>query len=81
MLLVSIWVKELFEPAVFQRKASRTKQTKKCLSTFSHSAVQILASPTSIAGGAPKCKTREFNKHYQTHLINKLVYKKNQSGQ
>ena len=31
-----------------------------CLSTFSHDAVRILASPESIAGGAPKCKTREL---------------------
>ena len=31
-----------------------------CLSSFSHDAVQILASPESIAGGAPNCKTGEF---------------------
>ena len=30
------------------------------LSTFSHDAVRILASPESIAGGAPNCKTREL---------------------
>ena len=30
------------------------------LLTFSHDAVQILASPESIAGGAPNCKTGEF---------------------
>ena len=30
------------------------------LSTFSHDAVRILASPESIAGGAPNCKTGEF---------------------
>ena len=33
-----------------------------CLSTFSHDAVQILASPESIAGGPPNCKTGEFGK-------------------
>ena len=32
-----------------------------CLSTFSHDEVQILASPKSIAGGAPNCKTGELN--------------------
>ena len=31
-----------------------------CLSTFSHDVVQILASPESIAGGAPNCKTGEL---------------------
>ena len=31
------------------------------LSTFSHDAVHILASPESIAGGAPNCKTGELN--------------------
>ena len=31
-----------------------------CLSTFSHDAVRILASPESIAGGAPNCNTGEF---------------------
>ena len=31
-----------------------------CLSTFSHDAVRIFASPESIAGGAPNCKTGEF---------------------
>ena len=30
-----------------------------CLSTFSHDAVRILASPESKAGGAPNCKTGE----------------------
>ena len=32
-----------------------------CLTTFSHDAVHILASPESIAGGAPNCKTGEFD--------------------
>ena len=32
-----------------------------CLSTFSHDAVGILASPESIAGGAPNCKMGDFN--------------------
>ena len=31
-----------------------------CLSTFSHDAVRILASPESITGGAPNCKMEEF---------------------
>ena len=31
-----------------------------CRSTFSHDAVRILASPKSIAGGAPNCKTVEL---------------------
>ena len=31
-----------------------------CLSTFSHDAVRILASPASIAGGAPNCKPGEL---------------------
>ena len=31
-----------------------------CLSTFSHDAVRILASPESNAGGAPNCKTGEL---------------------
>ena len=31
------------------------------LSTFSHDAVHILASPESITGGAPNCKTGELN--------------------
>ena len=31
-----------------------------CLLTFSHDAVQILASPESIAGGAPNRKTGEL---------------------
>ena len=30
------------------------------LSTFSHDAVRILASPESITGGAPNCKAGEF---------------------
>ena len=30
------------------------------LSTFSHDAARILASPESIAGGAPNCKTGEL---------------------
>ena len=31
------------------------------LSTFSHDAVRILASPESIAGGETKCKTGELH--------------------
>ena len=31
-----------------------------CLLTFSHDAEPILASPESIAGGAPNCKTGEL---------------------
>ena len=31
------------------------------LLTFSHDAVRILASPESIAGGAPNCKTGELS--------------------
>ena len=31
-----------------------------CLSTFSHDAVRILASPESITGGTPNYKMEEF---------------------
>ena len=41
------------------------------MSTFSHDAVQILASPESIAGGAPNCKTREsIEQQTFSHLVN-----------
>ena len=42
-----------------------------CLSTFSHDAVQILASPESIAGDAPNCKMGEL---YQDHLLLKTQH-------
>ena len=32
-----------------------------CLLTFSHDAVRILASPESIAGGAPNCQMGELH--------------------
>ena len=32
----------------------------KCLLTFSHDAVRILASPESFAGGPPNCKMGEL---------------------
>ena len=34
-----------------------------CLLTFSHDAVQILASPESIAGGALNCKTGKLGNY------------------
>ena len=37
------------------------------LSTFSHDAVRILASPESIAGGAPNCKTGELPTEIKHH--------------
>ena len=44
----------------------------KCLSTFSHDAVRILASPESIAGGAPNCKTGELSEPFVKLLPSSL---------
>ena len=41
-----------------------------CLSTFSHDAVQIFASPESIAGGTLDCKMGELmGISYCTHIL------------
>ena len=37
-----------------------------CLLAFSHDAVQILASPESITGGAPNCKIEESCYYFTT---------------